>query len=461
MNENKTVEYEIIDNIGIIKGINPPVNALSHSVRLGLINSLTELNNNQKVEGIVLIGDGRTFFAGADISEFGKPMQQPDLNSVIKTFEESKKPIVAALHGTPLGGGLELAMGCNYRVAISSTKLGLPEVKLGIIPGAGGTQRLPRLAGVEKALAMITSGIPINASDALKSGIIEEVFEDALVANAISFIKSKLLEESHPVASKLTNKVSNVDSEIFEEFSKKIKNKLRGRNSPLCAIEAVKAATELEFFQGLKKERELFKLCHDSNESSSLIHMFFSERQALKIPDIPKETKILPINSAAVIGCGTMGGGIAMNFANIGIPVTVIENSQDSLDKGIKIIEKNYSNTVAKGRMSEDDFKNKMSLIKGATSLESISSADVVVEAVFEEMSLKKEMFERIDKIAKENCILATNTSTLDIDQIAESTTRPEYVIGTHFCTLFSQCMSLSYILMKHPISYKPVTISC
>ena len=450
MNENKTVEYEIIDNIGIIQGMNPPVNALSHSVRLGLINSLIELNNNQKVEGIVLIGDGRTFFAGADISEFGKPMQKPSLNSVIKTFEESKKPIVAALHGTPLGGGLELAMGCNYRIAISSTKLGLPEVKLGIIPGAGGTQRLPRLAGVEKALAMITSGIPINASNALKSGIIEEVFEDALVANAISFIKSKLQDESHPVASKLIDKISNIDNDIFEEFSKKIKNKLRGRNSPLCAIEAVKAATELDFSQGLEKERELFKLCHDSLESSSLIHMFFSERQALKIPDVPKETKILPINSAAVIGCGTMGGGIAMNFANIGIPVTVIENSQDSLDKGIKIIEKNYSNTVAKGRMSEDDFKNKMSLIKGATSLESISSADVVVEAVFEEMSLKKEMFERIDKIAKENCILATNTSTLDIDQIAEATTRPEYVIGTHFFSPANVMKLLEIVRGKH-----------
>ena len=271
MNENKTIEYEIIDNIGIIKGINPPVNALSHSVRLGLINSLTELNNNQKVEGIVLIGDGRTFFAGADISEFGKPMQQPDLNSVIKAFEESKKPIVAALHGTPLGGGLELAMGCNYRVAISSTKLGLPEVKLGIIPGAGGTQRLPRLAGVEKALSMITSGVPISASDALKSGVVEEVFEDALVANAISFIKSKLQQDSHPITSKLADKISNIDNDIFEKFSQNIKSKLRGRKSPLCAIEAVKASTELDFSQGLEKERELFKSCHDSNESSSFV----------------------------------------------------------------------------------------------------------------------------------------------------------------------------------------------
>ena len=436
MNDNKAVEYEVIDNIGIIKGMNPPVNALSHSVRSGLVNSLKELSENQKVEGIVLIGDGRTFFAGADISEFGKPMQEPDLNQVIKIFENSKKPIVAGLHGTPLGGGLELAMGCNYRVALSSTKLGLPEVKLGIIPGAGGTQRLPRLAGIEKALSMITSGIPIDANDALRSGIIEKIFEDALIANAINFIKDKLHQENHPITSKISDKIANIDNEIFETFAKKIEKKYRGRKSPLHAIEAVKASANLDFADGLKKERELFKICHDSKESSSLIHMFFSERQALKIPDIPKETKVLPINSAAVIGCGTMGGGIAMNFANVGIPVVVIENSQDSLDKGMKIIEKNYLNTVSKGRMSESDFKNKMSLIKGATNLESISTVDVIVEAVFEEMSLKKEMFERIDKLAKENCILATNTSTLDIDKIAESTSRPAYVIGTHFFSL-------------------------
>ena len=433
MSNNQAVEYEVIENIGIIKGMNPPVNALSYLVRKGLVNTLKELTNNQKVEGIILIGDGKTFFAGADISEFGKPIQEPDLNQVINTFEESEKPIVAALHGTPLGGGLELAMGCNYRVALSSTKLGLPEVKLGIIPGAGGTQRLPRLAGIEKALSMITSGIPINTKDALKSGVIEEIYEDALIANALNFIKSKLHLERHPIVSKTSDKISNIDNQIFEVFSKKIEKKYRGRKSPLYAIEAVKASTNLDFTEGLKKERELFKICHGSKESSSLIHMFFSERQALKIPDIPKETKILSINSAAVIGCGTMGGGIAMNFANVGIPVVVIENSQASLDKGMKIIEKNYLNTVSKGRMSESDFKNKMSLIRGATNLDSISSVDVVVEAVFEEMTLKKEMFERIDKLAKENCILATNTSTLDIDEIAESTSRPAYVIGTHF----------------------------
>ena len=385
------------------------------------------------LKGIVLIGDGKTFFAGADISEFGKPMKLPALNEVIKAFENNTKPVVAALHGTPLGGGLELAMGCNYRVALASTRLGLPEVKLGIIPGAGGTQRLPRLAGVEKALSMITTGIPISARDALKSEIIEEVFEDALIANTINFIKSKLGEEKHPIVSQLNAKISNVNPETFKSFTKKMEKKYRGRKSPLCAVEAVKAATELNFEDGLEKERELFKICHDSIESSSLIHMFFSERQALKIPDIPKEIKNLPVNSAAVIGCGTMGGGIAMNFANVGIPVTVIENSQDSLDKGIKVIEKNYLNTVSKGRMNENDYKTKMSLIKGSTNIENIANADIIVEAVFEEMSSKKEMFQRIDKIAKENCILATNTSTLDIDQIANTTKRPEYVIGTHF----------------------------
>ncbi len=431
--DNQAIKYEIIENIGIIKGANPPVNALSYEVRKGLIDTLQLFLKDSNINGIILCGEGRTFFAGADISEFGKPMQSPNLNDVIFEFERSNKPILAALHGTPLGGGLELAMGCNYRVALSTTKLGLPEVKLGIIPGAGGTQRLPRLAGIEKALSMITSGIPINADDALNSGVIEEVFEDNLIENAMNFIKSKLSLDDHPIVSKLSEKISNVQNEVFENFSNKLEKKYRGRKSPLCAIEAVKATTNLSFTEGLEKERELFKLCHDSKESSSLIHMFFSERKALKIPDIPKDTKILPINSAAVIGCGTMGGGIAMNFANVGIPVTVIEESKESLEKGMKIIEKNYSNTVSKGRMSENELKNRMSLIKGATNLESIVDADVVIEAVFEEMKLKKEMFAKIDKLAKENSILATNTSTLDIDQIAESTSRPDYVIGTHF----------------------------
>ena len=429
----QAVTCEIQDNVGIIKGNNQPVNALSFEVRKGLIDTLRTLLDNKFIEGIILCGEGKTFFAGADISEFGKPMQSPNLNDVVFEFENSKKPIVAALHGTPLGGGLELAMGCNYRVALANTKLGLPEVKLGIIPGAGGTQRLPRLAGIEKALSMITSGTPISAKDAFDCGILEQVFEDALIENSISFIKNKLSQDNHPITSKLTEKISGIKDEVFDTFSNAIEKKYRGRKSPFCAVEAIKASTSMTFSEGLEKERELFKLCHDSNESSSLIHMFFSERKALKIPDISKDTKILPITSAAVIGCGTMGGGIAMSFTNVGIPVTVIESSQEALDKGIKIIEKNYANTVSKGKMSSNELKKRMSLIKGSTDLESISEADIVIEAVFEEMNLKREMFAKIDEVAKETCILATNTSTLDIDKIAESTKRPQFVIGTHF----------------------------
>ena len=429
----QAVTFEIQDNVGIIKGNNQPVNALSFEVRKGLIDTLRTLLDNKFIEGIILCGEGKTFFAGADISEFGKPMQSPNLNDVVFEFENSKKPIVAALHGTPLGGGLELAMGCNYRVALANTKLGLPEVKLGIIPGAGGTQRLPRLAGIEKALAMITSGTPISAKDAFDYGILEKVFEDSLIENSISFIKNKLSQDNHPITSKLTEKISGIKDEVFDTFSNAIEKKYRGRKSPFCAVEAIKASTSMTFSEGLEKERELFKLCHDSNESSSLIHMFFSERKALKIPDISKDTKILPITSAAVIGCGTMGGGIAMSFTNVGIPVTVIESSQEALDKGIKIIEKNYANTVSKGKMSSNELKKRMSLIKGSTDLESISEADIVIEAVFEEMNLKREMFAKIDEVAKETCILATNTSTLDIDKIAESTKRPQFVIGTHF----------------------------
>ena len=429
----QAVTFEIQDNVGIIKGNNQPVNALSFEVRKGLIDTLRTLLDNKFIEGIILCGEGKTFFAGADISEFGKPMQSPNLNDVVFEFENSKKPIVAALHGTPLGGGLELAMGCNYRVALANTKLGLPEVKLGIIPGAGGTQRLPRLAGIEKALAMITSGTPVSAKDAFDYGILEKVFEDSLIENSISFIKNKLSQDNHPITSKLTEKISGIKDEVFDTFSNAIEKKYRGRKSPFCAVEAIKASTSMTFSEGLEKERELFKLCHDSNESSSLIHMFFSERKALKIPDISKDTKILPITSAAVIGCGTMGGGIAMSFTNVGIPVTVIESSQEALDKGIKIIEKNYANTVSKGKMSSNELKKRMSLIKGSTDLESISEADIVIEAVFEEMNLKREMFAKIDEVAKETCILATNTSTLDIDKIAESTKRPQFVIGTHF----------------------------
>ena len=433
MDNMNSVNFIIENNIGIIRGNNPPVNALSYNVRDGLVKCVNELNNNESVDAIVLMGDGRTFFAGADISEFGKPIKEPSLNEVIKAFENSTKPIVAALHGTPLGGGLELAMGCHYRVALDSTMMGLPEVKLGIIPGAGGTQRLPRLVGIENSLEMITSGNPIDTNRALSWGLISEVYENNLFENAKTFILGKLSNKYHPIVSSNNGKVTNINNDVFDKFTRHVQKRNRGRNSPLCAIEAIKATTYSNFQEGLIKEKELFKKCHDSLESSSLIHMFFSERQAMKIPDIDKTVEVKKINAAAVIGCGTMGGGIAMNFANVGIPVIVIENSQENLDKGLKIIEQNYKNSVSKGKLKDEEFKKRLSLIKGETNIEKISSADIIIEAVFEEMSLKKDMFKVIDEIAKPDSILATNTSTLDIDEIAEATNRPAAVIGTHF----------------------------
>ncbi len=428
----KAVILETIDNIGIIKVTNPPVNALSFAVRSQLLISLDNLLNDSNIDGIILIGEGRTFVAGADISEFGKPMKQPDLNSVISKYEKSHKPIVAALHGTPLGGGLELAMGCNYRIALDSTKLGLPEVKLGIIPGAGGNIRLPRLVGPVKAIEMIISGTPIIAKDALNNNLIDQLVTTNLLESAIKFITSKIAE-THPIASERKDKINNFDPKIFEKTKIKITKKMRGRKSPLFALKAIEYATSLPFKDALIKERELFKECHDSEESSSLIHMFFSEREATKIPDIPKEIKTRNIKTAAVIGCGTMGGGIAMNFANIGIPVLIIESNPELLEKGLNIIKNNYKKTVEKGRLSESKMQERMSLITGDLDLSSVSNADIIIEAVFEEMKLKKELFAKLDQYAKNSAILASNTSTLDIDAIANSTSRPGNVIGTHF----------------------------
>ncbi len=427
------VSLIIKDNIGIIKVNNPPVNALSANVRSGLVECLEKSAQNKSIEAIVLVGDGRTFMAGADISEFGKPMKQPDLNEVISKYENSTKPIIAALHGTPLGGGLEVAMGCNYRIAIKTTRLGLPEVKLGLLPGAGGTQRLPRLVGPEKAIEMITTGNPISASHALEVGLIDSISENDLVEDAIAFVKEKKEKSNHPRVRDLSDKITNVDPEIFNKAKLIVSKKMRGRAGPLRCISAVEGATNLEFSEGLKNERRLFIECHDSEESTSLIHMFFSERGATKIPDIPKDTNTREIGSIAVLGCGTMGGGIAMSFANAKIPVTIIETSKDALEKGINIIEKNYKNTVSKGRLSQDEMDKRLGLIKGTTAWDAVSNSDMIVEAVFEEMELKKEIFSKIDKLAKPDAILASNTSTLDIDAIASATRRPESVIGTHF----------------------------
>jgi len=431
------VTYELKENIGIITVNNPPVNALSQAVRAGLSDCLKEALNDSSAEAVIVTGGGRTFMAGADISEFGKPTMSPDLNSVIFEYEDSSKPTIAALHGTPLGGGLEVSMGCHYRVANSKTLLGLPEVKLGLLPGAGGTQRLPRLVGPELALEMITSGNPIPASKAMKEGLVSEVYENStheeLIENAIIFAKNILANNTHQKSRDRVEKISNISPDIFENAIKKITPRLRGRKGPLRCIEAVRGAVELNFEEGIKNERDLFKLCHDSDESEALIHSFFSERMANKIPGMDKNTPLRPINKAVVIGCGTMGGGIAMSFVNAGIPVSIIETSSEFLEKGMNVIKNNYATTVSKGRLSQENMEKRMNLLTPTLDWEVIKDADIIIEAVFEEMEIKKEIFTKIDSLAKDGAILASNTSTLDIDEIANSTKRPEEVVGTHF----------------------------
>ena len=431
------VTYERKENIGIITVNNPPVNALSQAVRAGLSDCLKEALNDSAAEAVIVTGGGRTFMAGADISEFGKPTMSPDLNSVIFEYEDSGKPTIAALHGTPLGGGLEVSMGCHYRVANSKTLLGLPEVKLGLLPGAGGTQRLPRLDGPELALEMITSGNPIPANKAMKEGLVSEIYENTtheeLIDNAIVFARKILSNNDHPKSRERSEKITNISPDIFDNAIKKITPRLRGREGPLRCIEAVRGAVDLSFEDGIKNERDLFKLCHDSDESEALIHSFFSERMANKIPGMDKNTPLRPINKAVVIGCGTMGGGIAMSFVNAGIPVSVIETTSEFLDKGMSIIKNNYSTTVSKGRLSQENMDKRMSLLTPTLDWDVIKEADIIIEAVFEEMEIKKEIFAKIDNLAKEGAILASNTSTLDIDEIADATNRPEEVVGTHF----------------------------
>ena len=431
------VTYELKENIGIITVNNPPVNALSQAVRQGLAECLEQGINDDGAEALIVTGGGRTFMAGADISEFGKPAKSPDLNSVINAYEDSSKPTIAALHGTPLGGGLEVSMGCQYRVADSKTMLGLPEVKLGLLPGAGGTQRLPRLVGVEQALKMVTSGLHLPAEQCLQNGLIDKLANnDDLLNESISFAK-EIIEENRPLKKvrDLDEKVKAArgNDELFQNFRKSIERKTRGFLAPEYNIQCIEAAVNKPFDEGIKVERDLFIKLISGNQSAAQRYFFFAQRQVAKIPDIPKETELLDINKVGIIGAGTMGGGIAMNFANAGIPVTIIEQNQERLDKGIGIIRKNYENTAAKGRISLEDVDKRMQFINGNISIDTLSDKDLIIEAVFENMDLKKEIFSKLDLIAKDSAILATNTSALDINEIAETTKRPESVIGLHF----------------------------
>ncbi len=428
------VTWERRGRIGVITVDNPPVNALAHPVREGLLRCFREAGSDPAVGALVLTGAGRTFMAGADIREFGKPMQEPGLGRVIDAYERSEKPTVAALHGTPLGGGLEVAMGCHARVADSRTRLGLPEVKLGLLPGAGGTQRLPRLVGVERALDMITSGDPIPAPLARELGLVDEIAERDPVTAAIAYAERVLAGAASARATRdRDEKVEGVDPSIFDRAKERLVRSARGREGPLRCVEAVRGAVTQRFDEGLAHERRLFEESHDSEESPALIHVFFSERAANKIDNIPKTVTPRPVTTAAVVGAGTMGGGIAMNFANAGIPVRILDTDRASLERGLGVVRGNYQRAVDRGRMRQADLEARMDLIEGVSDMEALAAADLVIEAVFEDLPVKQKVFGALDRIMREGAILASNTSTLDIDAIAATTRRPEEVIGTHF----------------------------
>ena len=383
-------------DIGVIRINYPPVNALGHGVREGLQNCLREALADDDIKAVVVIGEGKTFPAGADIREFGKPPQQPVLPAVIDEYEASDKPVIAAIHGTALGGGLEVALGCDYRVALDSARLGLPEVKLGLLPGAGGTQRLPRLVGAQKALEMIVGGNPIKAAEARELGLVDEVVSGDLLEGALAFAR-KLVADGAPL-----RKISELDvpgdtsAELFDHFEQSIARKQRGFKAPFSCIKAVKAAVELPYDKGVERERELFFKLMVSSESAAQRHVFFAEREVAKVPGLDKDTPKREIKQAAVIGAGTMGGGIAMNFANAGIVVKILEVKEEALEKGIALIRKNYENTAKKGRISQEQVEQRMALIQPTLSYDDLSDVDLVIEAVFENMDVKKAVFSEL-----------------------------------------------------------------
>ena len=432
----QSVDLSTRGRVAVLTVDNPPVNALSQHVRKGLHDGIKQVTGEGAVQAIVIVCAGRTFIAGADITEFGKPPAEPSLHSVLDLIEGSPKPVVAAIHGTALGGGLEVTLACHYRVGVKAARFGLPEVKLGILPGAGGTQRLPRVVGVEKGLSMMVSGDPIGSDEALKAGLIDEIVDGDLTAAGVAFAE-KALNDRRPLRKirDLDDKLAAVRGkpEVFANFRKSIARQTRGFRAPENIVRAVEAAVSLPFDQGLKRERELFAELLSSPESKAQRYFFFAEREAAKIPDVPADTPPRDVKKAAVIGAGTMGGGIAMNFANAGIPVTVIEMAQEALDRGLGIVRKNYEATAARGRLTDADVEKRMGLITGTTDFKAAADADMVVEAVFEEMPVKKEVFAKLDAICKPDAVLATNTATLDVDEIASATKRPESVIGTHF----------------------------
>ena len=434
---NPVAELTTHGDIAVLTLNAPPVNALSTAVRDGLKRGVEAANADSAIKAIIIICAGRTFIAGADISEFGKPPARPYLPEALDVIENASKPVLAAVHGTALGGGFEVALTAHYRVAVPSAKFGLPEIKLGIFPGAGGTQRLPRLIGVEKALDIILSGNPFSASDAQKWGVIDALAEEGkLEQSALAFART-LIDGKAPLRKlrDLTDKIEAVRGkpEIFEAIRKANARKFRGFEAWRKAIDSVKNAVDLPFDEGMAAERKMFMELLAGVQSKAQRYVFFAERQAAKIPDVPDDLAPRPVKTVGVIGAGTMGGGISMNFLNAGTPVTIVETSKEALDRGLSIIRKNYENTAKKGRMTQDDVEKRMALLTGTLDLSALADKDLVIEAVFEDMAIKKDIFGRLDAIAKPGAILASNTSYLNIDEIGAMTKRPQDVIGMHF----------------------------
>jgi 3-hydroxyacyl-CoA dehydrogenase len=435
--DNAVTSLAVEGEIAILTVNSPPVNALSQAVREGLLNGMLAANANPAVKAVVLICDGRTFIAGADITEFGKPPRAPGLGEVQNQIEGAPKPVIGAIHGTALGGGLEVALCCHYRVAVPSAKCGLPEVNLGLLPGAGGTQRLPRIVGPQKAMEMVTSGQHVGAKQCLEMGLVDELVEEGkLREGAIAFAR-KVLAEGRPL-----RKVRDADDkvapfrgkpEIFAEFRKANARKFRGFLAPEYNIRCIEAAVNQPFDEGMKTERTLFMELMTGTQSAAQRYVFFAERQVWKIPDVPEDTPTVPVRKVGMIGAGTMGGGIAMNFANVGIPVTLVETRQEALDRGLSVVRRNYENTAKRGRLKPEDVEKRMSLLTGSLDLNALADCDLVIEAVFENMAIKKEVFAKLDKIVKQGAVLATNTSALDVNEIATAVSRPEAVIGMHF----------------------------
>ena len=430
------VDYNVEEGVAVLTLNNPPVNALSQGVRQGLKEGVEKALADDSAQAIMIFCEGRTFIAGADISEFSSGPMEPNFHAVLSTMDASPKPIVAAIHGTALGGGLETALCCNYRVAVSSAKFGLPEVNLGLLPGAGGTQRLPRVVGVEKTLAMVTSGVPIGAAEAHQLGLIDQLVEGDLRAEALAFAKDKAAQGgSHPRVRDNDDKLQSAkdNPEIFAATRKMLARKTRGFLAPEYNIRCIEAAVNQPFDEGLKTEGKLFAELMAGPQSQAQQYFFFSERQAGKVPGLSDDAQELPIAKVGVIGGGLMGGGISMNFANVGVPVTIVETNQEALDRGLGTIRKNYENTARKGRLTEEAVEQRCGLIQGTLDMADLADCDLIIEAVFENMAVKKDIFTRLDAIAKQGAILASNTSALDLNEIASVTSRPESVIGLHF----------------------------